>query len=237
MRVCFVVPAHGRLQLTRICLTRLADVCADLDAAAVVVACDENLNTAREHGFHTIVRDNRLLGCRFNDGFTFASIQADYVMPLGSDDLITANLVRRMIAAHQAVGAPEEMLACTKMMSAVAPTGREIATLRVPYEGGAGPRLFPSALLSRVGGRPVEETRTRGIDTSALRRLKAIARIRFIEVDSDPLELVDVKTEGANLNTFEMLLPYAIARHTNPWELLATVHPASTVDAVRRLYS
>lgn len=237
MRVCFVVPAHGRLPLTRICLARLADICAELDSTAVVVACDDNLDIAREHGLHTIVRDNRLLGRRFNDGFEFASARADYVMPLGSDDLITAALVRQMVAAHEAAGAPAELLACTKMMAAVAPTGQEIATLRVPYEGGAGPRLFPSALLHRVNDRPVEETRTRGIDTSALRRLKAIARVRFVEVDSDPLELVDVKTEGANLNTFEMLLPYATGRHTNPWELLEMVHPAATVDAVRRLYS
>ncbi len=236
MRVCFVVPAHGRLPLTRICLARLAEVCGELDSTAVVIACDGNLKIARDHGLHTVVRDNRLLGRRFNDGFAFAAGRADYVMPLGSDDLITASLVRQMIAAHQKAGASPELLVCTKMMSAIAPTGLELAWLRVPYEGGAGPRLFPSELLGRVNGRPVEETRTRGIDTSALRRLKAIASVRFVDVDSEALELVDIKTEGANLNTYEMLLPYAIARHTNPWELLKTVHPAATIDAVRALY-
>lgn len=48
----FIVPAHGRAQLARICLGQLRRTCDALNAegiaaTAVVIADDENLDTAR----------------------------------------------------------------------------------------------------------------------------------------------------------------------------------------------
>jgi GT2 family glycosyltransferase len=231
--LCFVVPAHGRAKLAKICLTRLAEICEELAAKVVVVACDENADTAQQLGFRLIRRDNTFLGRRFNDGFEFAAKHADYVMPLGSDDLITRGYVRAMLAAHTG---DESTIACARLMSAVAPNGSELARLRVPYEGGAGPRLFPSALLARVSGRPADEQAQRAIDGSIRRNLEVHGPLRFAYADTDALDLIDLKTEGENLNTFEMLLPYATARHDDPWEQIATVHPDATVDALRALY-
>ena len=69
----FVVPAHGRLELSRICLRQLRRTCDALaengiKATAVVVADDGNLETAREVGFGTVERDNQFVSRRFNDG-------------------------------------------------------------------------------------------------------------------------------------------------------------------------
>ena len=60
----FIVPAHGRLDLARICLRVLRWTCDNLEAdgvraSAVVIADDENLDTARELGFATVERDNQ----------------------------------------------------------------------------------------------------------------------------------------------------------------------------------
>ena len=73
----FVMPAHGRLELARICLRQLRRTIDSLDdngirASAVVVACDENLDTARELGFGWVERDNQFVSRRFNDGVQFA---------------------------------------------------------------------------------------------------------------------------------------------------------------------
>jgi hypothetical protein len=73
----FVVPAHGRAELARICLTQLRRTCDALEregirATAVVVADDANLTTARRLGFGTIKRDNSFLSAKFNDGIQAA---------------------------------------------------------------------------------------------------------------------------------------------------------------------
>ena len=233
-RVCFVVPAHGRLELARIILTRLAAVAAELDAGVAVVACDGNLELARELGFHTIRRDNRLLGRRFNDGIEWAAAHADHVIPLGSDDLITPRLVEAML---EQAGHPTTVVA-TRSMAAVAPTG-ELAPLRIRYDGGAGPRLYPTSALRTVGCRPADETRSRAIDTSITRRLKQTCALRWAYVDSDPLELVDFKTAGENLNVYERLVPYAdgLLRRGEPaWAALARVHPPAVISELRALY-
>lgn len=233
MRVIFVVPAHGRIPLARICLANLAAVCDELGATAVVIATDENADTALDLGFDVIRTDNSALGRRFNDGIEYAAKESNYVMPLGSDDLIAAPLVQAML---DLAGDPATVIA-TQQMASVAPNGRELMELRVPYEGGAGPRLFPTALLARVGHRPAEEARARAIDGSINRSLAKSGPLRFAYVERSPLELTDCKTAGANLNTYEMLLPYAITRHSDPWEQLRTTYPAATVDALEALYS
>ena len=66
----FVVPAHGRLELARICLTQLRRTCDELthhgiDASAVVVADDDNIETADDLGFAWVKRENRFLSRKF----------------------------------------------------------------------------------------------------------------------------------------------------------------------------
>ena len=80
-------------RLTAICLRQLRRTCDSLaengvQATAVVIADDENLDTARELGFGTVDRDNRFISRRFNDGIQLACDPefnprpADYVVPL-----------------------------------------------------------------------------------------------------------------------------------------------------------
>jgi hypothetical protein len=95
----FIIPAYGRLELARVCLRQLRRTCDALtehgiEATAVVIADDENLETARELGFGTTVQSNEFLGRKYNDGFQLACDPeynprpADYVMPYGTDDWI-----------------------------------------------------------------------------------------------------------------------------------------------------
>lgn len=74
----FVVPAYGRVELAAICLRQLRRTCDALDergiwATAVIVADDENLETARGLGFATVTRDNEYLSAKFNDGIQAAT--------------------------------------------------------------------------------------------------------------------------------------------------------------------
>lgn len=73
----FCVPVHGRQQLASICLRQLRRTCDALaehgiDATAVVVGDDGNLDTAAGLGFAKVERDNRFLSRKFNDGIDVA---------------------------------------------------------------------------------------------------------------------------------------------------------------------
>jgi hypothetical protein len=204
----FVVPAHGRVELTAVCLRQLAGTCDDLAgygirASAVVVACDENLETARDLGFGAVERDNDFLGRRFNDGFQAACREGvDFAVPCGSDDWVDA--------AWAAAELPDDgEVLCSRELSMVSEDGQFLSRLRVGYEGGHGVRIIPRSLLERMGGRPAEEFRRRAIDASTLRRLRfAPATLRYRE-DEDPLAVVDWKSHGQQLNSFGSCARYA----------------------------
>jgi hypothetical protein len=142
----FVVPARGRLQLARICLSQLRRTCDALElegvrASAVVVADDENLDTARELGFAIVERDNRFTSRKFNDGIQLACdpqfnpYPVDYVVPLGSDDWVDWRLFHNLPAPNTMVG--------FQRMSFVREDGRELTVrhirrLRHPHLHPAG---------------------------------------------------------------------------------------------------
>jgi hypothetical protein len=101
----FIVPAHGRLQLARICLKQLRRTCDALieegiQATAVVIADDENLDTARELGFGTIERDNTFVSRRYNDGIQLACGGLDEIRECG---------VYRVVGRRDYRGHPEGM--------------------------------------------------------------------------------------------------------------------------------
>lgn len=238
----FIVPAHGRAELSRICLTQLRRTCDELErngvrASAVVVADDENLDTARDLGFAGAQRNNRFLGRKFNDGIQLACDRehnrhpVDYVVPCGSDDWVDWRLFVDLPARDVMVG--------FQSVAFVDETGTSLAAHRLVYEGGCGIRIYPRQVMRRLGYRPCDEYRTRGCDTSILVNLRREGAIRHIDHrDTDPLQIVDWKSPG------EQVTPYAdvAARHKtlfagDPFDLLADRFPSDALDEMRAHYA
>lgn len=233
----FVVPAHGRTELARVCLRQLARTCTELtenglDATAVVVACDENLETARALGFEALDRPNQPLGKRWNDGYEHAArLGADYLVPLGSDDWLDPDLLLR-----QKLPAPGELL-CFRDSAVVREDGRELATLHIRYPGGDGVRVIATETLAPLRFRPAEDTRRRAIDTSILQRLTvALGReptLRYGDVHA--LQVVDWKSP-ANLNGYTACLHFRKGPLLDPWRALRGVYPAVALDEIQTVY-
>ena len=164
----FVMPAHGRAALTRICLTQLRHTCDQLavfgvDASAVVIADDENLDAAACLGFWGYEQDNAFLGRKFNDGYELAARQGvDYVVPLGSDDWIHPDLIA-------GADLPKGRIRCARRLVMVDEGGDWYMRLRIAYDGGIGMRIIPTELMQPLGYRPCGEDRKRAIDTHTLR--------------------------------------------------------------------
>jgi hypothetical protein len=241
VRLCFVVPAHGRVDLTRVCLRQLARTCQalapDIQATAVVIADDENLDTADGLGFATVRRDNKQLGRKFNDGYqlacdpAFNPHPADYVVPCGSDDWVDP------VIFHQLP--PENTIGVFRQIAVVNEDQTRLSRLRVGWKGGAGVRIIPRSLLELVGYRPAEEDRQRAIDTSSLSGYRDALRgvmPPMVDLDVHPLQIVDWKTRGEQLNTYAMLRGFRRGdESTDPHGELAAVFPVEAIEEMRAL--
>ena len=229
----FIVPAHGRVELAAICLRQLRRTCDELagdgiDAAAVVIADDENLDTARALGFATVRRDNRFVSRRFNDGIQLACDPkfnprpADYVVPVGSDDWVDWRLFRELPDERTMVG--------FQRMAFVREDGRELTVRHIGNEGGCGIRIYPRQVMARAGYRPADEDRPRGCDTSILTNLKVAGAVGRVEHrDLDPLQIVDWKSPGANLNPYASLARHRQELVRDPFEVLRGRYPAEAL--------
>ena len=236
----FVVPAHGRLALTRICLRQLRRTIDDLeaegiDASAVVIADDENLDTALDLGFGTIERNNRFLSRKFNDGFQLAcdrrfnSRPAEYVVPLGSDDWIAADVLLDLPRPNTVVG--------FKRISFVREDGLEMTTRLLDYDGGSGIRIYPRACLVAFNYRPADEDRLRGCDTSILVNMKRRLRFRLEHREIDARLIVDWKSPDANRNAYlEVARRWRGSEAFDPFEALAGVFPDEALEEMADHY-
>lgn len=232
----FIVPAHGRLGLAAVCLRQLKRTCdrmrdLGVDASAVVIACDENLEVARDLGFGTVDRDNLFMGRRLNDGYQLAGREhVDYVCPVGSDDWVDPEWMASLLPASDEVR-------CSRLSSVVNEDATRLAALRIPYPGGDGVRVYPTGMFRRLGYRPVDEDRKRALDTNTFERLNRTLPQppKLVYHDTHAAQIVDWKSAG-NLNSYRSCLQFRDGPETDPWETLARVYPPDATGEMRALH-
>ncbi len=242
----FVMPVHGRLPLASICLRQLRRTCDSLaengiEATAVVVGDDENLDVARDLGFGVVERDNQFVSRKFNDGIQLACDPAvnprpaDFVMPMGSDDWLDYRIINPSVLpeADEIVG--------FQHISFVRGDGRELTKTFLNVTGGCGMRIYPRALLAPVGYRPAEEDLYRACDTSILTRVRiATPNVKVMHVKVDPHQIVDWKTPGEQLNEYEQVLRRHSERSEaagDPFDELEPFFPAEALDEMWAHYN
>lgn len=241
MSLWFVVPAHGRKELAGICLRQLRRTCDALteegiEATAVVIACDENLDTARSLGFGTVERDNTFLSRKFNDGIQFALDEefnprpADYVVPCGSDDWVDHRIFLELPEPGSVLG--------FQRLSFVSPDGSQIAHTRLDYPGGCGIRVYPRQVLEPYF-RPADEDRYRACDTSILTNTQRVRRgLKLVYREIDPRQIVDWKSPSEQVTEYKNI----IRRHhsvllPDPFDVLEGVFPADALSEMEVLYA
>jgi hypothetical protein len=237
----FVVPAHGRVSLSAICLRQLRRTCdalsaEGLEATAVVIADDENLDTARALGFGTIERDNRFLSRRFNDGIQLACDPqfnpwpADYVVPMGSDDFVDHRILLELPPADTVLG--------FQRLSFVRPDGEEITATCVDYVGGCGIRIYPRQVVADLGYRPADEDRYRACDTSILTNVRrAYPEVKIEHREIDPRQIVDWKSADQQVTSYESIFArHRGQRQTDPFAVLADVFPEDALAEMASHY-
>lgn len=216
----------------------------------MVVADDENLDIAREFGFHTVERDNRWLGRKFNDGIEYACRRgnADYVVLIGSDDWMHVDLFDRLplpMADPPSLDEIARVGSAVWRLTAEVVTGREIAIVDLPggrlrrcYSRGRYgviPWVIHRKALEPSWYRPIQEQLEKGIDGSLIAGLGA--RPTWVFTDPHDLCRVDFKS-NVNLNSFEQItsgVGYG-NEEPDPWSVLATRYPQHLADLARRTH-
>jgi len=237
----FVVPVYGREQLTRICLRQLRNTCDslhdhDIEATAVVIGDDDNLDTARNLGFGTVRRGNQYVSKKFNDGIQLALDQrfnprpADYVVPLGSDDWIDWRTLLDLPDDNTVVG--------FQKISFVRDDGLELHTKHLAYPGGSGIRIYPRRLMEQTGFRPASEDLERACDTSILNNTTMkVPDLRLEHRPSDPRQIVDWKSTDTQLNHWATLARHTTETVGDPFEQLEGYFPARSLREMADHYA
>lgn len=235
----FVVPAHGRAELGRVCLRQLRRTCdllsaEGIEATAVVIGDDENLDTALELGFGTVRRNNDFLGRKFNDGFqlacdpAFNPRPADYAMPYGTDDWVDHRILLNLPK-------PDTILAfCTLCL--VREDGKEMTARHLNNQGGAGLRVYPRELIAAANYRPADEDRSRGCDSSTIANLKKFTAFQITYRYIDPRQIVDWKS-STQINRYDSVAwrPYG-ERWEDPFTALGDFYSPTALNEIRELY-
>lgn len=242
--IAFVSAAWRRYEITRLALAQRAHLIGVLagqgcEATQVVVADDENLDIAREFGFHTLNRPNDRLGFKFNEGIEFAvrELGAGHIVLIGSDNWMHEALFERLpleVAEFPTPTAEQPFVAwsgeaemTTGRQIAVADTRRGVITIcHTGNRYGVIPWVLPSKAFESTGYRPILDNLNTGIDGSLIAGLER--RPRCVFSDPHPFARVDFKSE-VNLNSYDSLRRGAGVGDEMPIEALRDYYPAELV--------
>jgi hypothetical protein len=231
----FVVPAHERVELARICYGQFAELRAQLDergvrAEVLVVTDDENAEAAADYRLHVLEHPNPL-GSRLNAGFTWAAEHGfEYVCPLGNDSFMHPDRFTWFPD-------PETIL-CTRNYTCLNADASEQAWLWLDYPGGVGSRVIPLSLLERYDYRPLPDNQASGCDTGTL---MAICRNterapNLVYTDLHPAEVVGFQSGDSQVTKWNFWLQHLKERQ-EPFAGLADLYGDELVDQILDHYS
>lgn len=228
----FVIPAWRRVELSSICFEQQADCLQQLraqgiDAHALVIADDDNLEAAERAGLETVRARNRL-GEKLNRGYLHAAKQGfDYVAALGSDSWISPD--------RFALLPGEGTILCTRNYTCVSGNGEHQGWFRIDYDAGVGTRIFPTGLLARCAYKPVEPARMQGCDTATLNSICRSVSPALVYTDFHPYEIVGFQSD-TQITPYSRMVERFETEWQKPFQGLTEHYPRRLVNKIKAYY-
>lgn len=173
-------------------------MCEELDkigveANCVVIADDENLDTAIELGFHTVESPNDFLGKKFNDGHEYgAKAGFEYLAPVGSDMFLDPVIYSNL----------HEAFISTNHYAIMRSKGDKFAEMFIEW---GVLQAFPSKWTDVLANRPCIDTIKVGCDTYTRVRLKNRLKCKIIYQNYHSLECVSFQSNESQITSFNKL--------------------------------
>jgi hypothetical protein len=229
----FITPCWRRYELTRICLEERLWVCGELadmgiDASCVVIADDENLDSASELGFALHEFPNNGLGARFNAGISYAAAMGvDYVCMIGSDTWVLPSYFEQL---------PERgTVRASRRLAITSKDGKRLHRLGLTYPGGAC-RTYPVEMFADFNYRPATPEIMKGCDGSILRKAKSLGEVTIDYAETDELQLVGLRSNVQVSDDDLLIERFGLSESGRPWAQLKLRYPAALVDRAREFY-
>lgn len=106
MRVLIFFAVHGRLPILKVCLAGIERLKKNKEiefSSLAVCSTKQEASILRKHGCHVVITENTPLGRKKNTGLREAlKLEWDYLMELGSDDLIHESLLDAYVSLMHA---------------------------------------------------------------------------------------------------------------------------------------
>jgi len=238
--IWFITPAFHRANISEIVFQQRAEMLHKLheaghEAQAVVVADDENIELANQHGFATVVTKNDYLGRKWNEGYQLAAREgADYVCPVGSDSWLDPEFIISYL------NEPWEgrVVVSSRHYSVVHETGRKRGQFLVEYEGGTT-MFFSTESIRHCRYRPVRERIQSGCDGSTLQSLNLPGKPTFLINEAHQLETVAFQTSPQITSYDNLVKRWGVGETTNQAKVFTDLeahYPKPLVDEMRVLY-
>lgn len=210
-----------------------------LNLDIVVVGDDVNLEIARMHGFHTVSRDNKYLGRKFNDGYEYAFKKgADAVIPVGSDSWIHPDVFIKTSKVWEDNGSiyystKHAMVdECGKRLGLITslPRNNEYNKCSLLF--------YPRGLMKSCGFRPCNETQKKSCDRSTIENIiKNNLKVNFVRnKDFNPIQYLAFKNKNIQLWNYDDYRAQFKEQINDPWKYMINFYPKELVKYARSYY-
>ena len=187
-KILILLPIWQREQITKICFDNLKELQKEFNIEVLCVVSEQWAKIeAFKYGFKWVNADNDCLGTKMNIGIKEAvKFNFDYLMNLGSDDIITKELFK----TYKGLFEKEAPFFGSTKLTIVDSEAKEIK--EYDYKGmmGAGRCIRKDVLLSTLKRGDIYDKIQAGLDMNSASKFNC----EMIEVDNDFNTIYDIKS-------------------------------------------
>jgi len=196
-KILILLPIWKREKITNICLDNLKELQKDFNIEVLCVVSEQwAKQTAFKYGFKYVEAPNECLGTKMNIGVREAmTMKFDYLMNLGSDDIIT----KELFESYKDMFNNSVPVFGGTNLTFVDSKAKELKTYNYGIMIGAGRCIRKDILETTLRGGDLYDKIQIGLDMNSMKKLKCT----MTEIDNPFNTIYDIKSD-VNLWTYEV---------------------------------
>ena len=195
-KILILLPIWGRKKITKICLDNLKDLQSSYNIEVLCVVSEQWAKLeAFRYGFKWVVASNDCLGTKMNIGVKKSlEYKYDYLMNLGSDDIITRDLFKR----YETFFNNEYPFFGSTRLTFIDSESKEARTKDYKITIGAGRCIKRSEIEEVLKRGDMYPKKQKGLDLASMAKFDCPIR----EIENDFNTIFDIKSD-TNIWSFE----------------------------------